>query len=562
MAMMISKFNKLIHNKTVWLVFAIFISIAFVGVYTGSKSSGALQREQAASQIEGKLWGEEISSQEFDTVYRDIYALTDLSYLLQTGRGIPDTENLASRLREQAWIRLATIKKAESMGLRVTDQQTIDAIRSFPAFANPQTGAFDKEMYDYIVLNILSQRYRITTKDFEDLIRRNVLVQKVAATAAQGALVTDDEIKKAFHLFNDKLTVDYVALPRSLAGSLVISDEEAKQYFAENAEQFRLPKKRIAHFVEFIVSDYTNAVQITDADLAQIYESNKQRYIIPETATNAVPAYRPLEDVKGEIFELVSADRSRRAAANAADAFVASLSAEGATFESEAEKSGLTIIANTPAFAATDRARGIDPTAPFAREAFALELSPTQYYSDPVVGREKIYVIALKKELPDFLPAFEVVQADVLIEAQFAAMETAYIEKVEAIHADIKAALKTGTSFADAASKYSLQLTQTEPFNISTPLEGDFSREIMGATISFEKGTLVDLINTADEFLLAYISKKELADEVATLPSMRDNLAAGIRQEKAARLAQAWQASLLEEAGFEDLKPAVDSTES
>ena len=33
MAMMISKFNKLIHNKTVWLVFAILISVAFVGVY-------------------------------------------------------------------------------------------------------------------------------------------------------------------------------------------------------------------------------------------------------------------------------------------------------------------------------------------------------------------------------------------------------------------------------------------------------------------------------------------------------------------------------------------------
>ena len=44
MAMMISKFNKLIHNKTVWLVFAIFISVAFVMVYTGG-STDSSQKE-------------------------------------------------------------------------------------------------------------------------------------------------------------------------------------------------------------------------------------------------------------------------------------------------------------------------------------------------------------------------------------------------------------------------------------------------------------------------------------------------------------------------------------
>jgi hypothetical protein len=95
-------------------------------------------------------------------------------------------------------------------------------------------------------------------------------------------------------------------------------------------------------------------------------------------------------------------------------------------------------------------------------------------------------------------------------------------------------------------------------------LEDEFGREIQGATVQFEAGTLVDLINTPDEFLIAYIAEKELGDEAITLPGMRDDLAAGIRQEKVARLAQAWQESLLDEAGFEDLspKPEADSEES
>ncbi|MDF7826612.1 SurA N-terminal domain-containing protein [Pontiellaceae bacterium B12227] len=559
MAMMISKFNKLIHNKTVWLVFAIFISIAFVGVYTGSKSSGSQQRSQATSEVAGKLWGEEISRMEFGQAYQSVYVM----YSMMTGRPLNINDEVDEVLRRSAWQRLATLKKARQMGLTVTADQVVNLIKGERIFQNQQTGQYDANAYNAFIQGFLP-RTGMSAKGFENMMSEQVLIQKASAAAAQGALVTEDEIKKAFHLYNDKLTVDYAALPRSLAGTIEVSDEDAKKYFTENAEQFRLPKKRIVHLVEFNVSDYTNTVEITDEIIAQIYEGNKQRYIIPETATNAVPEYRPLEEVKGEIFEIVSGDMSRRAAANAADAFVASLAGEGATFESEAEKAGLTIVANTPAFAATDRPRGVDPSAPFARAAFELELSPTQYYSDPVVGREKVYVIALKKELPDFLPEFDVVKADVMVEAELAAIEKAYVEKSDAIHAEIEAALKNGTSFADAASKYSLNIQTTAPFNISSPIEGDFAREIMAATVQFDKGTLVDLIDTNEEFLLAYIAEKEAADEAATLPGMRDDLSASIRQEKAARLAQAWQESLLEEADFQDLsaQPATDSEES
>ena len=35
----------------------------------------------------------------------------------------------------------------------------------------------------------------------------------------------------------------------------------------------------------------------------------------------------------------------------------------------------------------------IDNTAPFTTAAFNLDLTPNQYYSDPVVGSDHIYVI-------------------------------------------------------------------------------------------------------------------------------------------------------------------------
>jgi hypothetical protein len=557
MAMMISKFNKLIHNKTVWLVFAIFISIAFVGVYTGSQSSGAKVRDQQESEIAGRLFGEDVTRLEFGRAYQHVYVM----YSMMMGRVINISEEIDNVIRQAAWQRLATLKKADEMGLSATAEQIIDAIKQQPIFRNQQTGQYDANAYNAFVSGFLP-RTGMDAKALEAMFAENVVIQKASNAAAQGALVTEEEVKKAFHLYTDKLTVEYASIPRSLVGTTEITEEEAKAYFEQNPRQFQMPEKVIVNYVQFPVSDYTNTVNITDEDIAQIYENNKQRYLIPETATNAVPEYRPLDEVKGEIFKIVSTDMARRAAANAADTLVAQLADETTTFEKEAERSGLKIVSNTPAFGATDPVRGVDPTAPFAQAAFGLEKDATHYYSDPVVGRDTVYVIALHKKLESFPLTFEMAKADATESARIAAEEIAYVEKAEAVHAEIETALKAGTSFADASSKYNLEISKTIPFDVSTTLEDPYGREIMNATVQFEAGTLVDLINTPDEFLIAYVAEKELADEATTLPAMREQLTASIRNDKASRLAQAWQQSVLEEANLEDLtaKPASDES--
>ncbi len=552
MAMMISKFNKLIHNKTVWLVFAIFISVAFVMVYTGGNSDSAQkERRKAASETVGRLWGQDVSHGEFNLAYRNTYANFAL-YMMLNGQQMKLNDEMNALLNDRAWRRVAMLLKAKEMGLNATPEQTIEMIKTQPFFSNPQTGQYDANAYNMFVARILPQ-LGMTAKDYEMMMQENVIIEKVAATAAQGALVTDDEIKKAFHLYNDKLTVNYAFLPRSLVATPEVTEEEAKAYYDTNPQQFSMPEKAVVHYVQFPVSNYTNEVTVTDEQVAQVYEQNKQRYIKPETATNAIPEYLALDEVKAELTDEIKIELARRMAANTADGLVASLANESTTFEAECEKAGLEIVKNTPPFGAADTVRGVDPTAAFARASFSLQQTPTQYYSDPVVGRDTVYVITLQKKLPSFVPAFDVVKDDATESAKIAAAEKAYIEKAEAVHTELQTAIEGGAAFADAASKYSLDVQTTEPFNITTPLESEFGREIMAATIHFDQGTLVDLINTPDEFIVAYVAAKEAADEAATLPGMRDQLAASIRQEKAARMAQTWQENLLDEAGFEDL---------
>jgi len=561
MTMMISKFHKIIQSKVVWGIFALLISVAFVSVSVpGSKNRSAAKRERKAAQLAGRLFGEEVSRIELGRAYQSIRLNYTLQYA-QYGRPFHVTPEIDEILVKSAWRRLAMLKKAQQLGMSVTPEQTVSMIQGQPIFQNRQTGQFDPEAYSMALQQIGSLIRGMTPKNVEQHYAEEVILQKVARIPVQGALVTNEEITKAFHLYTDKLTVEYAALPRSLADTPEVTEEEAKNYFALNQEEFRMPEKVIVDYVQFAVADHLERVEATDEMVSGFYENNKQRFLkqpAEDASADAAPEYQSLEEVKDSITEQINQALARKAAADLADELVADLADETMTFEKATQELGLEIVDNTPAFTLTDPVKGIDPTAPFQRAAFALEKDETHYYSDPVVGRDFVYVVSLAKKLPDFLPSFDIVREAVIESAKIAATEKAYAEKAEQIHGEIMTALKAGTAFADAIAKYNLELKKTEPFDISSALEDEFGQQIKGAAILYGQGNLTDLVATPDEYLVAYVAEKTSGDEASTLPGMRNELAGNIGNEKAAQLISAWQDALLEEAGFEDLLPRAD----
>jgi hypothetical protein len=554
MVMMISKFHKIIQSKVVWGIFALLISVAFVSVSVpGSKSRSAAKRERKAAQLAGRLFGEEVSRDEFSRAYQSIR----LNYTLQYGP-FRITDDIDEILSMSAWQRIAMLKKAQQLGMSVTTEQNVSAIQNHPIFQNAQTGQFDSLAYNAVLQQIrtLPGLTGMMPKDVENHFAEEVLLRKVARIPIQGALVTNEDITKAFHFYTDKLTVEYAAIPRILAGTPDITEEEAKNYFALNQEEFRMPEKAIVAYVQFAAADHLDNVEVTDDMVSGYYENYKQRFIkqpAEDAAADAAPEYQPLEEVKDSIIEEIQQALARKASADLADELVSELADETTTFKAAAQKLGLAVVDNTPAFTLTDSVMDIDPTAPFQRAAFDLEKDETHYYSDPVVGRDFVYVISLTKKLPSFLPSFDIARNDVIESARIVATEKAYIEKAEQIHEEIGTALKAGTAFADAIAKYSLEMKRTEPFDISTTLEDEFGQQIKGAAILYGQGNLTDLVSTVDEYLVAYVAEKIPGDEATSLPGMRSELAVSIGSEKSSQLVATWKDAVLEEAGFEDL---------
>ena len=236
----------------------------------------------------------------------------------------------------------------------------------------------------------------------------------------------------------------------------------------------------------------------------------------------------------------------------------ASLSDDDADFASKATAAGKEIIKNIPPFSANETITQVDPTAPFVAATFNLDLTPTQYYSDPVVGRDHVYVIALQKKLPAFVPAFAAVKELAMQRAQQQADSNTYREHMITLYTQVQQAVANGTSFADAIKTASLSLETLTPFNSEQPLEHPQAELLMERTYQLETAQLAAPIETEAGVLLTAVRTRSKAD-ITGLNTQRPRIEASILQQKRANRISTWQAGIVAEAAIEIFKEEPES---
>jgi len=550
MPMMIAKFHRLIQSKVIWGIFLGVVIIAFVGIYTpGVRSRGVARRLQREAMRAGRLFGEEISRKEFESSHRSVYIM----YSMLFGRPIELTKETEPFLRKLAWQRLATLKKADQMNIRASEEEVRAMIMQHPIFRD-KDGKFSAVRYKNFANGFLARNY-MSEADLERMFAEQVRINKIHNMVSQGALVTDSEIKKAFHFYTDRLVVNYASIPHEIVKEVNVTEADARNYYEANTNEFLLPEKVLVKYVEFPVSNYLASVKLSEDTLKSYYEQNKYRYILPQEGTNATVEmqYRPFEEVKDELAAEKRKELAQQKAADLADEFVAAMADEGATFEGVAARFGLKVVENIPAFSRTEKAKGVDPTAGFEEMAFTLQDDETHFYSDPAVGQDKVYVLRLIKKLPSFVPPFEAVKEEALAKAKIEAEKKSYAEEAEKIHAAVKTALESGAAFTNAVAKFNLEIKTTVPFTVSTQLTDEYGQAIKAHAIYFDQGELCDLIPTPDGFLLAYVAEKTPGDEINQLPGMRAELVDELSKNKTQLLIASWNESILKEAEFVDL---------
>jgi peptidyl-prolyl cis-trans isomerase D len=257
-----------------WVIIATFIGTIFLVWGKG-------RDQQRDITVAAQVNGADISFEEFRTTYGNLYNLYRNLY----------QENFTPELEKQLQLTRQAINMlvdqtllleiADRRNLSVSDDEVVQAIAQVPAFQID--GVFNKEQY----LSVLSYQ-RMTPELFEQMQKRQMLVNLTQAQIKSEANVSDEDVANEYRRLNEKINLSYLTFKAGeFTGQVDVSTEALATYYADHQEAFRVADKVALSVLTVEPGDYLDQVQINEGDVERYYNRHLADYAIAEQASAA-----------------------------------------------------------------------------------------------------------------------------------------------------------------------------------------------------------------------------------------------------------------------------------
>ena len=136
----------------------------------------------------------------------------------------------ARRAAENLIQEKVVLAEANRMGLHVTDEELRDELQHNPQYS----GAFfvDGNFVGQTKYEQILEQHDLTVPQFEQLVRNEILLDKVRELIGGGAMVSDAEIQQEFLKKNSKVKFEYAVLRKDdLLKDIHPADAELKAYY-------------------------------------------------------------------------------------------------------------------------------------------------------------------------------------------------------------------------------------------------------------------------------------------------------------------------------------------
>lgn len=555
--MLITKLHTLIRSRTLWWFFTMVVCISFIGGF--SHISGCYG---SSSRIAGVLFGRKITVNEFQAARffeAGAFRRRDIS-----------AEDIA-RINRQTWKRLAILELARQWGVKTSQTEVQEDLMRDSTFA--PDGTFDPNRFRQIIaeLPIASEIYMEFPGQSElekklnaylEYRRQNITLSKMANILQAGVFTHPAELNRQITNITDIITTLYVLLNTSHVSNITVTLEDAKQFFDEHKELFRIPEQVSVKYVAFPISNYIGSVTVSQFAVSEYYSNNLPAYAV--TNTNGV-VYTPLEMVNDSIVATLKWNLAVSEAKNAASDFemllVPDQYGRAMAFEEAAAKFKLN-VQTSHLFSAYEVPTNLDVGYDFTKIAFKLDpTDPQGYFSTPILGKHFAYIISTNQKVESRLPEFKEVEDRVLKLALQEARRKALFKKVREIRETSLKKLETGKSFAEIMAELNLNVSTTRPFNGYEETMGGtessetnklpYSSELVQATMSLGKGELSQPVEVEDGLLLVYVAERVPGDSTIA-DSIRPSFRAMLDRGKTMLLFDNWCEHVLRLSNLED----------
>jgi peptidyl-prolyl cis-trans isomerase D len=463
-----SSFIKIVF----WMIIVVFVFWG-VGVMVAGSSG---ERLNVAAVVDG----EPISAQQFarahermERVYRELYRENLSPQLLAQ-------LNLGQRALDDLVTDVLLKREAARLGLQVTDDEVRDSILEIPNF---QDGArFDRSRY----LNTL-RASRITPAEFEESQRETLLVSKLESLITDGLIASDQEVRDMYALENEKVNVTFVKVPFSqFKDAAAVTDAEVADYYEKNRERFRKPATVTIAYVTYTPEHFGEKVPVDDQAIQDYYEAHQSDYEQPERLhlQHILFAFPPDADDAKKAAVKAKAEALLPEARKGGTAEFAELAKKNSDDQMSVENGG---DLGTVAKGALE--------APLDVAASALNVGDV---SEPVESSRGVHLIRLEEKVPGGVKPLAEVHDEIKKALQSRGADNA---ARDALEADVEKA-RNGTSLEDLAAARGLTVTTSMPHARGQTIPGLKSASLVNSALVAEKDTIDQIMDPEPPYFL------------------------------------------------------------
>ena len=430
---------KIIRKKGLAKGIITVLAISFlIGIFIswGAARTGKTRQ----SRYIGTIFNKKISQQPFMDSLKASYVLARMQF----GENFYKLKDIIN-LEAQAWDRLIIVTAAQKQRIKISDKELVNYIREFPLFQSK--AGFSLEHY-----NLITQNLGMTTREFEEMMRQQKMIEKLYEKVVQDIGTTDEEVLTEYKNQNETVNLDIISiLPADFTDRVTVDIQEAKKYYEANSDDFKIPDKVN---VEYIGINYKD--EITPEEKIQIKEN----------LNNIYKKLRRTKDIK------------KTAEENSLD------------------------LKETGLFALNEPIAELGWLPGFSTTAFFLA---TDSISEPIDTPRGCYILKLKESNPAYVPEFEEIKGKATDKLKLE--KSREIAKQESIEYQKEIADKLAKNpkldLEKIAEQLKLKYTNKEDFKRNSYLPGlGISKDVENFAFDLTKNSVSDVIEMPSGFYI------------------------------------------------------------
>ncbi len=428
------------RHRRWFFVFLWVVILAFVILYIPNLDPATRLADSTVATVGGRP----IPASEFQKEY-----LKRRRQFLNMNQGVDESMLERMGLREQVLSTMVREKlealEADRLGFQVDDQAVIKAITEDPQL---QTNG---QFVGSATLTRLLQAQGMTVVDFENEVRKQLKAQRLREAVTDGVTITDAEVTAEFRRRSELVHAEYVHIPLAqFEAAIQPTEDEVKARFESNKDRYRLPERRVLSYLLVDPIELRTKVLPTGAEVENYYRANPAEFTTPPQVCGRhilVKLKQSAEAKEGHD------DASAKALAEAALARLK----KGEPFEKVAkEASEDTSAANGGSLGCFGREQMVPE---FSSAAFSLAPGAM---SDLVKSSFGYHIIKVDTTLPGSTQPLDQARKRIETQLQDSKSRELASQKAEAI----AAALKAGQTLEQIGTAQGLPVKKSEPLQL------------------------------------------------------------------------------------------------